>query len=94
MKRKLIKVDDYKEVMAQGYEVEGTPLYILELLIFGFAYSSYFLLVRSRKFLSQLNDEKIKNKLIRQPTQFGKRLDLGKELEMDKETNTIYYIDP
>lgn len=93
MRRKLIKIEDFSEIWATGYQVEGTTLYILELQNFGFANSSYYLLLRSKSFLSHLDDPKIKEELLQKPSHFGKKCAFGNQLERDPKTEQVYYIE-
>ena len=91
IKRKLIKVDTFEQILAEGYIIDGTKLYVMEFLTFGFAYSSYYILLRSKAVLSKLDDEAIKSELLQYPYRFGKRLDFGKNLW--RERGNVYYTD-
>jgi hypothetical protein len=92
IRRKLIKVDEFAPIWADGHRVEGTRLYVLELLMFGFAYSSYYILLESQSFLSRLDDEKLRTEVVMFPCRFGKRLEFGSDLERNGETDCVYYI--
>lgn len=91
-RRKLIKVAELKNIWADQHQVEGTSLTILELVNFGFAYSSYYILLRSTGFLSHLDDDKVREDILQRPTMFGKKLEFGKELEREPATGEVYYI--
>ena len=44
-RRKLIQVAEFRQIMAEGFRVQGTKLHVVELLMFGFAYKSRFILL-------------------------------------------------
>jgi hypothetical protein len=92
MRRRLIKVESFDSIMADGFRVEGTQLYVLELLMFGFAYSSYYLLVKSTAFLTQLDDESVRCEVLQHPYRFGKCLELGQDLAFDQAEQCVYYV--
>ena len=56
-RRKLIQVAEFRQIMAEGFRVQGTKLHVVELLMFGFAYKSRFILLRSEGFMKKLGDE-------------------------------------
>jgi hypothetical protein len=61
MIRKLIKIDENSKAMAAVHSIEGTDKYVLELLLFGYAYSSRYILLRSASTIAKLkeNDDKV-----------------------------------
>lgn len=91
-RRKLIKVAEFKQIMAEGHEIEGTRLYVLELLMWGSAYSSYYVLLKSKAFLEKLDDEAVRSAVMGSPSRYGKKLEFGKQLEFDTAENCAYYI--
>lgn len=91
-RRKLIKVAEFKHSLADGFQVEGTKLYVLELVMYGFAHVSRFLLVRSKGVLEKLRDEREQLALNTRPYEYGRTLKLGKELEYDDATRCVYYV--
>lgn len=92
--RKLIPADTFPEIMAEAYVIEGTRLYVLELKMFGFAYASYYLLLKSHKTLAQLSDQKLRDQLLKTPAKFGKHLEFGRELGSDPQDQLVYYLAP
>ena len=91
-RRKLIKDQEFGDILGWGHRIEGTRLYVLELLLFGFAYSSYYLLLRSPSVLEKLGDEKIRENLCQHPSRFGRKLEFGPDLERVPGSEDIYYI--
>jgi hypothetical protein len=87
---RLIKTREIPELLATCYEIDGTDRLVLELHMFGFAYSSYFLLLRSR---SVLEDPDLAEQIGLTPARFGKKMTLGIELERDPDTEEIYFND-
>jgi hypothetical protein len=85
---------DYPGIMAVGHRVTGTELYILELVMFGAAGSSYYLLLRSRSVLTRLDEEDIRNALVRTPARFGRHLVFGKDLVGDPAGGALRYVGP
>ena len=78
--------------MADGHQVEGTKLFVLELLMYGFAYTSRFLLLRSPSLMGKLDDEKMSREVSRTPSKFGRTLKFQVELELDAATRDVYYV--
>ena len=93
-KRKLIRIASFPKIMADCHQVEGTRLFVLELVMVGFAFSSYYLLLRSRSLAEKLNDEKVGAEVAHRPTKFGRKLRFGLDLEVDPATKDIYYLGP
>jgi hypothetical protein len=90
VRRKLVKVGDLRELMAVHHVIEGTKLHVLELLMFGFAYSSYYLLLKTAATLERLDDEKFREDVAARPYRFGRKLEFGHGLELDAD-KTIFY---
>jgi hypothetical protein len=80
--------------MAAGHVIENTNLYVLELYLFGFACASYYLLLKSRATLARLDSETTCAQLLATPSRFGRHLQFGRDLELDADGNTLYYIGP
>ena len=78
--------------MAEGFRVQGTKLHVVELLMFGFAYNSRFILLRSKGLMKKLDEEKVQIDLNSHPYKYGKKLELGKELDYDDATRCVYYV--
>jgi len=91
-RRKLLQVAEFRQIMAEGFRVHGTKLHVVELLMFGFAYKSRFILLRSKGFMKKLGDEKVQTDLSDHPYKYGKQLELGKELDYDDATRCVYYL--
>jgi hypothetical protein len=87
---RLIEPREIKDLLATCYSVEGSDRLVLELHIFGPAYSSYFLLLQSA---SVLDDPEIDEQIGRAPTRFGRKLVFGRDLERDPETDDVYFVD-
>jgi hypothetical protein len=88
--QKLIKLREIEDLLATCYRVDGSDRLVLELHIFGPAYSSYFLLLRSA---SALDDPEIVEQIGRAPTRFGRKLVFGRDLERDPATDDVYFVD-
>jgi hypothetical protein len=58
-RRKLIQVAEFRQIMAEGFRVQGTKLHVVELLMFGFAYNSRFILLRSKACMKKLGNQKV-----------------------------------
>lgn len=80
--------------MADCHEVEGTRLVVLELLMFGFAYASRYLLLKSRAIVDSLEDPAVSTEIARNPSKFGRTLEFGRDMEWDSSKSVIYYIAP
>ena len=78
--------------MADGHQIEGTKLFVLELLMYGFAYTSRYLLLRSPSLVGKLDDEKIRREVSRTPFKFGRTLKFQADLELDVATGDVYYV--
>lgn len=91
-KRKLIKQVSFEKLLAVGYAVEGTRLCVLELLMFGFAYSSRYLLLKARSFDGIGDSEKGCSSVAASPSKFGRTLQFGVELERDAATGEVFYV--
>lgn len=91
-RRRLIKVGEHHAIWAAEHRVEGSELRILELMAIGFAYSSLYILLKSTAFLAKLDDDKVREAVQQHPTRFGKRLELGRDLERDPKTGEIYLV--
>jgi hypothetical protein len=61
MIRKLIKIDENIEATAAVHSIEGTNKYVLELLFFGYAFASRYILLRSAATIKKLkeNDDRV-----------------------------------
>ncbi len=90
----LVRDADYPELMAVGHRVAGTELYILELLTFGAASTSYYLLLRSLALLARLGEEAVRHDLLKTPSRFGRHLAFGRDLTHDPATGAVSYIGP
>lgn len=88
--RKLIKLAEIGDLLATCFSVEGTGRLVLELHMFGPAYSSYYLLLPSA---TVLDDPDIVDEIGREPSRFGKKLLFGRDLERDADTGEIYLLD-
>jgi hypothetical protein len=86
------RIGTYEKLGGHAYLVEGTRLIVLELLHFGFAYSSYYLLLKAGTDLARLNEEAIAAEVVRKPSKFGRRLEFGPDLERDPTTQEVCYI--
>jgi len=93
-RRKLVKSGSFAKLMADGYQIEGTKLFVLELLMFGFAYSSLYLLLRSPSLVGRLEEEEISVQVGSDPTKFGRKLAFDRDLELDAVSGEIYYVGP
>ena len=89
--RKLIKISEIPELLAVCYQIEGTARLVLELQMFGFAYSSYYMLLRSP---DVLDNPEIAEQIGRRPTDYGKKLNFGRELSFDPVSGDVFFIDP
>jgi hypothetical protein len=87
-----MQVAEFRQIMAEGFRVQGTRLHVVELLMFGFAYNSRFILLRSKGFMKKLGDEKVQIDLSNHAYKYGKKLELGKELDYDDATRCVYYL--
>lgn len=85
---------EYPEIMAVGHRVEGTDLYILELVMFGAACSSYYLLLRSPAVLARLGEETVRRDLAQAPSRFGRHLTFGRDLAHDPVSGRVTYLGP
>jgi len=61
MIRKLKKIDENIEAKAVVHSLEGTNKYVLELLFFGYAFASRYILLRSASTIRKLkeNDDRV-----------------------------------
>ena len=61
MIRKLVKIDENSKAMAVVYSIDGTNKYVLELLLFGHAFASRYILLKSASTVIRLkeNDDRI-----------------------------------
>jgi len=91
-RRKLIKINEFRPIMAEAFQVEGTKLFILELLMYGSAFNSRFVLLKSKSLMEKLADETVQTDLLAHPSKFGKKLELGKGLDYENETRCVYYL--
>lgn len=90
----LVRDAEYPEITAVGHRVAGTGLYILELLMFGAASASYYLLLRSPALLARLGEEAVRSALLKTPSRFGRHLTFGRDLTHDPATGTVSYLGP
>ena len=90
MRHKLIKAASFSLLMAEGYEVEGTDRYVLELLMHGFAYASCFVLLKSAIVLRSAEDEAVIADIGRHPSKFGKVLQFDRDLFLNKSDGVLY----
>jgi hypothetical protein len=91
IRRKLLKIEDLADIMGIHHQIEDTSKHVIELLIFGFAYSSRYVLLKSNSSLEKLRDEEFRKEFCEHPSRFGSNLEFGKDLELDPD-GTIYYI--
>jgi hypothetical protein len=89
--RRLVAVEEFADIMATLHHVEGTKLHVVELLMFGFAYASRFIMLKARSAPEKLHDETVRVRLIGKPYRFGKKLEWGADLELDP-AGAIFYI--
>lgn len=89
-RRKLIERAEIAELLATCYSVEGSGRLVLELHMFGPAYASHYLLLRSK---TVLDDPDIVVDLGREPSRFGKTLVFGRDLERDTLSGDVYLIE-
>jgi hypothetical protein len=89
--RKLTKIREIPELLATCYQIEGTDRMVLELHMFGVAYASYYLLLRSP---AVLDEPEIAEQIGLRPSDFGKKLNFGHELSLDPATGDVVYADP
>lgn len=80
-RRKLIKIEDLADITAIHYRVEHTNIHVIELIAFGFAYSSRYIKLKSNFNLEKLEDDDFKKNICRDPSQYGVTLDFGSDLE-------------
>lgn len=90
MRHKLIKAASFAGLMADGYEVEGSDRYVLELLIHGFAYASCYVLLKSTIVLRSAEDEAAVAAIGRYPSKYGKVLQFDKDLFLNKSDGLLY----
>ena len=76
--------------MADGYEVEGTKQYVLELLMHGFAYASCYVLLKSRTILQHVDDDAMVADVGTHPSKYGKVLKFDKDLFLDRSDGSIF----
>ena len=60
MIRKLIKLEENIEAMAVVHSLEGTNKYVLELLFFGYAFASRYILLRSASTRKKLKENDVR----------------------------------
>ena len=94
IKRKLVTNVSFERLVAVGHDVDGTRLRVLELLMFGFAYSSRYLLLKARSFDGISDDEQTNTRLGAAASKFGRTLKFGVDLERDAITGDVFYIGP
>lgn len=80
-RRKLIKVEKLADIMAVHHQVNNTQIHVIELLIFGFAYSSRYIRLRTNSHLEKLQDDDFKKVICQYPSRFGVTLEIGSDLE-------------
>lgn len=87
----LVKMSTHPEIAAVCFQIEGTKKLVLEFLQYGFACSSYYLLLRSASTLQKISDPETRALLEKSPTRFGKKLVVGVDLERD-DTGALFYL--
>jgi hypothetical protein len=78
--RRLVQVEEFGDILAWGHRIEGTRLYVVEMLTFGFSYSSYYLLLKNPSIVSRLKEKSVRAELCRYPSRFGRKLEFGADL--------------
>ncbi len=91
LRRKLIRIEELADIMAVHHQVENTQIHIIELLIFGFAYSSRYIRLTTNSHLENLDDADFKKEICEHPSRFGATLEFGSDLEQEPD-GTIFYI--
>ena len=83
MRRKLIKVASFDRLLADGYAVEGSDAYVLELVMHGFAQASCYVLLKSRAVLQRADDAAVAGDIGAHPSKYGRVLRFDRELFRD-----------
>ena len=83
MRKRLIKYASIPHLMADLHRIERTDRYVLELLMFGFAHASRYVLLRSRPDLSRLDDEQYMKDAGERPSKYGRILAFDADLFLD-----------
>jgi hypothetical protein len=91
LRRKLIKIEELADIMAVHHQVENTQIHVIELLLFGFAYSSRYIQLKTNAYLEKLQDDDFKKEICAHPSRFGVKLEFGSDLEQEPD-GTIFYI--
>ena len=91
-RRRLIEIREIAEIWCTCWQVEGSTKIVLELIARGHAYSSHFYLLSSARTLEQLLDEKARSAFLLDPSQFGRRLNWGKDLLRGPSDDEIYFV--
>jgi hypothetical protein len=91
MLRKLTKVYDSPTQMHCVYSVEGTGRHVLELIAFGFAYSSRFILLKNQSLFDKLqkDDPSVTEAILQGGSRLGKILK-GDELKYDPQDQSLH----
>ena len=91
MMRKLVKIDENSNAMAVVHSIDGTNKYVLELLFFGYAFASRYILLKSASTVIKLkeNDDRVLTSIIKGGSSLG-RIIKESELTYNQAEGCIY----
>lgn len=91
MERKLVRICEHKEAWAAVHSLGGTGRHVLELVMFGHAYASRYILLKSALTLDRLKNNDVKTlALIRSGGSGLGRVIKASQLRYDTEDGCMY----
>jgi len=89
VRHRLLKVATIPRLFAEAYRLDGTDRFVLELVMFGFACASRYVLLRSALDLSRLDDPDYMKDIGDRSSRYGRVLRWDVDLFLDADDGSV-----